>query len=187
MNYKLLTKPVKLPRTKKICRKIDYKLFQAKVLETENDHIKVHYVGCSNEFNEWKDKCDIENTLDENEDKATKPTKIITKNGLMAHHPYSLYNELGLTIKRSLTCSKISSLLIKIIMPFDNLLFNGGMRNAGIPSVKKGGVQHYELKNYSDLNHLLDNNWHYRRLHGNGDYGFVVLETVDFTHIKQDL
>ena len=65
-------------------------------------------------------------------------------------------------------------------MPFDILLFNGGMRNAGIPSVKRSGIQHYKLNNYADLNYLLGNNWHYWGLNGNGDYGFVVLETVDF-------
>ena len=34
----LLAKPVKLPSKKKICRKVDYKLFPVKVLVTENSH-----------------------------------------------------------------------------------------------------------------------------------------------------
>ena len=53
---------------------------------------------------------------------------MIAESVLMSHHPYSLYNELRLK-KQSLTCSRITSPLIKIAMPFDILLFNGEMRN----------------------------------------------------------
>ena len=45
-------------------------------------------------------------------------------------------------------------------MLFDILLFNGGIRHVGIPSVEIGGVQHCILQDYSDLNYLLGNNWH---------------------------
>ena len=65
-------------------------------------------------------------------------------------------------------------------MPFDVLLFSGGLKCNGIPSEKKSGVQHYKLKNYADLDVLLGGNWHYRGLNANGDYGYAVLETIDF-------
>ena len=38
----------------------------------------------------------------------------------------------------------------------------------------------YKLKNYADLNHLLGRDWHFRGLNANGDYGYAVLDTIDF-------
>ena len=65
-------------------------------------------------------------------------------------------------------------------MPFDILLFNGGLKCSGIPSGKKSGVQHYKLNNYADIDHLLGANWHFRGLNAKGDYGYAVLDTNDF-------
>jgi len=47
-----------------------------------------------------------------------------------------LYKELGVRIKRRLLCSRTSSPLIKVVMLLDFLLFNGGLKEAGIPSKK---------------------------------------------------
>ena len=53
------------------------------------------------------------------------------------------------------------------------------MINIGIPSVKRWDAALLDkLNNYTDLNHLLGNNWQYRRM--NSDYGYVVLETENF-------
>ena len=61
--------------------------------------------------------------LDENEDKVTEPTKVIAESMSVAHYPCSLYNELRLKIKQSLTCSRVPSPLIKIVMPFDIICY----------------------------------------------------------------
>ena len=62
------------------------------------------------------------------------------------------------------------------------------MKAAGVPSGIdtiyasgiSAGVQHYKLKSYTDLNHLLGRNWHFQGLNANGDYGYAVLDTIDF-------
>ena len=65
-------------------------------------------------------------------------------------------------------------------MPFDILLFNGGLKESGVPSKKVGGTQHYKIMHYKDLNHLLGYNWHVRGINNLGDYGYVVADTVDY-------
>ena len=41
-------------------------------------------------------------------------------------------------------------------------------------------VQRYKIRKFIDLNSLLGNNWHFRGLNSNGDYGYVILETIEF-------
>ena len=65
-------------------------------------------------------------------------------------------------------------------MPFDILLYNGGLKATGVPSGISAEIQHYKLKNYANPNYILGKNWHFRGLNANGDYGYVVLETIDF-------
>ena len=65
-------------------------------------------------------------------------------------------------------------------MPFDLILFNGGLGAAGTQFRNIGGTQHYRIKNYRDLNSLLGDKWHYRDLNANGDYSYAVKETVEF-------
>ena len=50
----------------------------------------------------------------------------------------------------------------------------------GTQSKKARGVQHYMIKHFQDLNPPLGKNWHYRGLNVNADYGYVILETVEF-------
>ena len=69
---------------------------------------------------------------------------------------------------------------MKINIPFDILLFNGGLKQKGIPSVKKCGIQHYNIRDYTDLDDVLGGSWHFRGLNASGDYGYAVLDTIDF-------
>ena len=45
----------------------------------------------------------------------------------------------------------------------------------------KSGILHYSVKAYTNLNHLLGNGWHFRGLNANGDYSYIVLNTIDYT------
>ena len=60
------------------------------------------------------------------------------------------------------------------------MIINCGLKAAGVPSCISAGIQHHKLKNYADLNHLLGRDWHFRGLNANGDYGYAVLDTIDF-------
>ena len=79
-----------------------------------------------------------------------------------------------------LTCSRKASPLDLITMPFDFLLFNGGLKVAGEPLKVINGNQRYKLAKYQDISHLLGEGWHFRRLNVNGDYAYVELKTVEF-------
>ena len=83
-------------------------------------------------------------------------------------------------IKQSLSSTRKSSPEVRIVVPFDAITFNGGLRLLGTQSKKAQEVQHYIVKYYQDLNPLLGKNWHYSGLNVNADYGYVIQQTVDF-------
>lgn len=172
-NYRELSE-CKLPRNVNSRQKSKLKskadLYPIEVVETdsENNRVKVHYTGYSDTFDEWKDSSEIE-------DIATE----VPANYQPTYTPYSLYHDLSIRIKRSLTCAR-GSPDVKITMPFDALTFNGGLKSVGMLSNKTGGIQHYKIKAYEDLNVLLGCNWHVRGININGDYTYVIKETVDF-------
>ena len=173
VDYKQLS-DTKLPRAKRVRRQnpndICDELFPIEVLQREDQRVQVHYIGYDVKYDEWKDEADIE-CLTENEAEAEDSQSVGT-----CYKPLSLYDILRVRIKRALTCSRKDSSFIKISMPFDIPLYNGGLKAAGVPSCISAGIQHYKLKNYADLNHLLGRDWHFRGLNANGDYGYAVLD-----------
>ena len=94
--------------------------------------------------------------------------------------PFSLYRELTIKIKKALTCGTKNSPAARICLSFDIIQFNGGLKAVGVPSKIIGGIQYYRISHYHDLNPLLGRNWHFRGLNTNGDYGYVVMATVEF-------
>ena len=162
----------KIPRIRRAStKKYDaQKLYSVEIIEREDDRVKVHYVGYSSKYDEWKDKFEIEfSQCDRVEDEVAN-----------IYEPFSLYKDLSLKIKRALSCNRTASPNIKISMPFDLLLFNGGLKLAATPARKSGGIQYYRINNYKDLYPFLGVNWHIRGINGNGDYGYVLKETVEF-------
>ena len=51
----------KIPRIpRRTTKKYDsQKLYSVEIVETEDDRVKVHYVGYSSKYDEWKDKSEI--------------------------------------------------------------------------------------------------------------------------------
>lgn len=131
-------------------------MFPIKVLQREGDKVKVHYVGYDKRYDQWKNQCDIEAIT---EDVVSRPESIQNEreadiDNSTVYKPYSLYKDLSMQIKKSMVCSRNASPKVKIIMPFDLLMFNSGMKMAGRPVKKIGRVQYYELDNYQDLIHV---------------------------------
>ena len=179
-NYKdLLSANCRLEQGGKVKTRRKEELYPVEILErAEHKRVKVHYVGYEDVFDEWKDEDDLEE-LDQ-EVSSPSPAAKKSKMPVEVFEPFSLYKELSFHIKRSLSCNRKSSPLIKITMAFDILLFNGGLKAAGTPRKVVKGVQHYKIQHYKDLNGLLGDNWHFRAINSNGDYGYVELSTVDF-------
>ena len=155
---------VKLPRASRSQDKV----YPVTILEQNSDKVKVHYIGYSSIYDEWKYEDElIEEGGGPSESQAT-------------YQPYSLYHNLRLRVKQALIRGRKNSPVIKIVMNFDPVLFSGGLKAVGVPFKVVQGIQHYKIKKYQDLDPYLGSSWHYRGLNSSGDYNFVELETVDF-------
>ena len=131
------------------------KLYSIEIIERKDHRVKVHYIGYSSKYDEWKEKSEIEfpgPQCDQVEDEEA-----------VVYEPFSLYKDLSLRIKRALSCNRKASPIIKLSMPFDLRSFNGGLKLVGVPG-----------KN------LVEFNRHVKGINGNGDYGYVLKETVEF-------
>ncbi len=94
--------------------------------------------------------------------------------------PLEIHQELGNKIKKALNGSRKDSPVVRISVSFKQLAFNSDLEMLGTKKQKNRGVQHYKIKQYQDLDCLLGQNWHYRGLNSSGDFGYVILNTVDF-------
>ena len=65
-------------------------------------------------------------------------------------------------------------------MPFDRISFDGGLQQRGIKKCCVRGVQRYTISCYKDLNDLLGADWHVRGINVNGDFCYVILQTIEF-------
>lgn len=168
-----------LPRAEGVHTKSD-KLFPVKTVEKEDKRVKVHYVGFSTKYDEWRDESELESLYTSETSQETASSEEDTVCDGRSFEPFSLHNHLKVKIKQSLSCTRKSSPEVRIVVPFDVITFNGGLRLLGTESKKAHGIQHYTIKHYKDLNTLLGKNWHYRGLNVNADYGYVITTTVDF-------
>ncbi len=109
---------IKLPKSDRIQQKT--KLYPVTVQEekSEGDRamVKIHYVGYSSEWDEWRYEGELESLNEENADTSPyqQGSSIISP-----YQPYSIYNALRVKIKCALNCGQKISPNIKISMPFD--------------------------------------------------------------------
>ena len=179
-NYRDLVS-YKLPRQPRLKKKSSKDLFSVKIVEEQGSRVKVHYIGYSCSYDEWRNREEIE-LLDSEVAEEPESTQGMESEAIATtrYNPFSLFNELLFKIKSGLSCNRKVSPKIKITMPFDLVAFNGSFKVAGTPSRKIGGTQYYTISNYQDLNHWLGPNWHYRGINQNGDYDYVLKETFEF-------
>ena len=144
-------------------------LYPIEVIDEDSTRFKVHYVGYSNCYDEWKDKEEIVDISDGDSEVAGGELQ-----------RFSLYLELGSKIKAALNSSRKESPVIRIDMPFDRLEFDGGLGRLGTAKRNVRGVQHYSISAFQYLNPLLGVDWHFRGLNVNGDFCYVILSTVEF-------
>lgn len=176
VNYKDLAE-IKLPREKRR-RAVNSsdQLFPVSVVERKESQVKIHYVGYTSIHDEWRDIDELE-LLDSGESREEDGGDNVLLTPFQSH---SLYKDLSIKIKQGLTCGRKNSPIIRLVMSFDLIQFNGGLKECGILSRKFHGVQRYKIKHYRDLDNLLGKNWHYRGLNVNGDYGYAVRDTIEF-------
>ena len=98
--------------------------------------MKVHYIGYP-KYDKWRDLDEVE-TLE-----TLEPAEVDS-----TYQPYSLYTNLRIKIKQALTCGRKSSPVVNVVMGFDLVQFNGGLKTVGVPFKKVQGVQHFKIKHY---------------------------------------
>ena len=111
-------------------------LYPVKIVQKEGDKVKIHYIGYGKKYDEWKDQCDVELITGDEVSQCESAIQEQDELPVQVYKPYSLYNDLSVRIKKAIICSRTGSPKVKIIMPFDVMMFNGGIKMAGRP-IKK--------------------------------------------------
>ena len=113
-------------------------LYPVEIIERNEDCVRVHYIGYKDDYDEWKDVTELESL----EEDCEQLELLSDKEQLL--ESYSLYKDLSIKIKKSLSCNRRSSPRIKIVMPFDVVMFNGGLKASGNAIKVIGGNQHIQ-------------------------------------------
>ena len=160
-------------RTKKSSKSSDIYPIEVVDEDSSSSQVRVHYIGYSSKHDEWKSKEDI---ISLGDDPDPNPN---TESGILVNR-FSLYGELRSRIRTALNSGRKDSPMVKIDLPFDRLEYGGGLCLCGTTKRFLRGVQHYSITRYQDLDPLLGKNWHYRGLNINGDFCYVLLDTVEY-------
>ena len=99
--------------------------------------------------------------------------------------PFNLHTELYYQIKVALNTSRSSRSAnsdpeVRIELPFDSLLFVGGLQQEGTLLRTQRGRNIYGLRQYSDIEHIIGKRWYVRVLNQQMDFCYVKLDTVQF-------
>ena len=151
---------------------MDTALYPVEIISTDTDrpgYVRVHYVGYSSKFDEWKPCDDV----------------VTTELSAFVDEKYDFNRELAFKLKSSLVSQRRSNPLVKIEMSFDKRAFDEGLKILGQLKHYNRGIDHYTICSYSDLDSLFGKNWHYRGLNKQGDFCYVICKTVDFYLYKK--
>jgi len=121
-----------------------------------------HYEGYNTMYDEWRDEADIV-PLETDE----KPVEF-----------FNLHSKLARRIKQSLNCVRKETPMVRIDMPFNFVLYEGGLKARGYFAREYYRTERYKIRYYKDLNTLLSTNWHWRGLNLNGDL-FSTIESLN--------
>ena len=165
-NYREMA-DVRLPRPERVCNAD--KLYPIEVLERDGGRVKIHYVGYSDIHDEWRSEEDV---------------SAISAPGALQmerYQPFCHYKELAYAIKAALrSAMPRRDPDVRIEIPFDELLYNGGLKQAGSFVRNFRGNEVYQIQSYSDLVPLLGKWWYIRIFNEQQDFCAAKLETVLF-------
>ncbi len=116
-NYRGMAE-VRLPRPERVSNA--NKLYPIEVLERDGGRVKIRYVGHSSIHDEWRSEEDV--------------SAIGAPGALQMeqYHPFCHYKELAYAIKAALRSTlPRRDPDVRIEVPFDELFYNGGLKQAG--------------------------------------------------------
>lgn len=125
--------------------------------------MKIHYTGYSSNFDEWRNKEDI--IL------PTEPER---------YHPYDHYQQLVYAIKSLLYSGRDRDPAVRLEVPFDKLIYQGGLMAAGRLLKVMRGEEHYGIAKHDDLTPYLGKHWFIRGINTHLDFCAVLANTVIF-------
>ena len=122
----------KLPRAKRSSMKHDPDQLYAIEIVQEENRVKIHYTGYSAKYDEWRSREDIlESTV-----APPERYKLLDINELLAY-----------AIKSSLVSGRDRDPSIRLEVPFDRLIFQGGLKLAGkLVKVVRGEARQGEAR-----------------------------------------
>lgn len=165
-NYKDLA-DTKLPRVQRCTKQTNSeKLYAIEIVEDNGEQVKIHYTGYSSKHDEWRSRGDI---VDPSSTDTNEPER---------YQPFDVHLHLAYAIKSSLTSGRDRDPAVRLEVPFDKLLFQGGMRAAGKLLQVVRGEEHYGIEEHADLVPFLGDRWFVRGLNVHLDFCAVLAETV---------
>ena len=170
IDYKALLEPKlpKLPGSRAATVKAE-KLYPVEVVDRDGTRLRIHYVGYDDRYDEWREAEEVE-TIDTDCEESEAELYL----------PYDPHRELAYQIKAALDSRHRKDPDTRIDMPFDKLLFDGGLKQRGVHLRRSHGHDVYGLKQYSDLDYLLGKGWHMRALNERLDFCYANLRTVQY-------
>ena len=167
-NYKDLA-DIKLPRVKRSTKQTNpNQLYAIEIVEDKGDQVKIHYTGYSSKYDEWRDREDI----------VDPSSAVGSTSEPERYQPFDVHQHLAYAIKSSLTSGRDRDPAVCLEVPFDKLLFQGGMKVAGKLLRVVRGEEHYGIQQHADLVPLLGDRWFVRGLNSHLDFCAVLAETV---------
>ena len=125
---------VDLPRAQRTKAADPNALYRVEVLERDNERVKVHWIGYSDDKDEWI-PADSLTTLDKSSQECGSDGALQSEH----YFPFNFHEELAYRIKASLTAGTREDVDVKIEVPFDPLIYFGGLQRQGRFVCRWGG------------------------------------------------
>ena len=151
-------------------------LYQLRVLERDEDRVKVRCIGYGSKYDEWRRLEDIVD-LEDNDDGSDEDLPLLDGKQLSLVAKFCLFEELACSIKSSLFSGRKGDPLCSIDMNFDCLHFEALVRQ-GIRK-GKGKREVYSLSSLSKLDDLLGERWYVRGLNIAGDFCYIEVSKAE--------
>ena len=148
------------------------------VLERDNERVKVHWIGYSNDKDEWI-PADRLTALDKSSQECGSDGAL----HLEQNFPFNFHEELASWIKASLTAGT-RDVDVKIKLPFDPLIYFGGLQRQG-RFVRRWGSN--EIESYSQLSLLHGKQWYFRIFNEQMNFCYVNFDTVSYYLRRRNL
>ena len=176
----------------------DSRLCKVKILARNDSKglVKVHFVGYNRCYDQWMSIDELERLPGDESLAVQGPMQrsqqyqapTVASCGpfqdMERVSSFDFNQELASRIKSRLKSSTKENPQISIKFPFDELIFKGGLGQAGIVDRHYRHCMYYKIRSYKDLNWLLGKNWHIRGINDKGDFCYVICHSVRF-HLKQ--